>query len=66
MLKKVFFCPKCSNCVTPLARYKRGGEGVWIFEIFEKMRGSDFSHKNGVVGEIGKEGGRGYHYFHTN
>ena len=37
------------------------------------MEGLDFSHKNGVVGKIGRiilkrgggEGWKGYHYFHT-
>ena len=54
----VFF-QKCLNCITPppplpRALYKGGGEGEWVFEIFEKVEGSDFSHKIVVVGKIGR------------
>ena len=42
MLKKLFFCPKCLDCVTPPAA------------LFEKMKGSDVSQKNGVFGKIGR------------
>ena len=58
MLKNVFFCLKFLNCVTPLlpTLYQRGGsgKGEWVFKVFEKKEGSDFSHKNGVFGKIGR------------
>ena len=48
------------NLFPPLSR---GGD--WFFKIFEKRKGSDFSHKNGGVSKIGgtvlKRGG--YHLF---
>ena len=71
------FFSKSLNCVTPNPQpppfIKEGGGGGWVFEIFLKMEGLDFSHKNGVVGKIGRiilergggEGWEGYHYFHT-
>ena len=76
MLKSVFFqILKLCNPQPPAPTlYKgRGGGGGWVFEIFLKMEGLDFSHKNGVVGKIGRiilergggEGWEGYHYFHT-
>ena len=42
-----------------------GGGASWVCEIFEKMEGLDFSHKNGVVGkiEVGLFEKGGYHLF---
>ena len=57
MLKNVFFFPKMLklyNPSPPVLFIKEGGEGEWVFEIFEKMEGSDFSHKIVVVGKIGR------------
>ena len=49
------FCQKCLNCITPSPRAlsKEGGRGIEISR-FWKMEGSDFPHKNGMVGKIGK------------
>ena len=66
---------KLCNPHPPPPPFIKEGGGGWVFEIFLKMEGLDFSHKNGVVGKIGTiilkrggggEGWEGYHYFHTN
>ena len=50
---------------------KEGGRGIEFLKFLKKMEDSGFSHKNGVVGKLGKiifkkKGGRQYHCFHSN
>ena len=68
MLKKLYFLPKMlklHNPPVPPSPFIKKGEGDCVFEIFEKIEGSDFSHRQGYFFFKKKELG-GYHYFHTN